>query len=93
MFRSPLQWADEISDKVPLLIMHGTADWRVDLEHSLKMATKLYNHNKPFRLKIYEGGDHSIREHQGDVVQEILNWFDNYLLKNKQPPNLEKHGV
>jgi dipeptidyl aminopeptidase/acylaminoacyl peptidase len=91
-YRSPILWANEISNTIPLLIMHGTSDWRVDVTHSLKIATKLYQLNKPFRLKIYEGADHSLSEFQKNVSSEIVSWFADYLLHEKPLPNLEKHG-
>lgn len=92
-FRSPIKWAAELSANTPLYIMHGTADWRVDMCHSLDMAKELYRYQKPFRLQIYEGADHSLREYQKDVSEEIVTWFDDYIINDKNLPNLEKHGL
>jgi dipeptidyl aminopeptidase/acylaminoacyl peptidase len=92
-YRSPIKWVGEISSMVPLLIMHGTSDWRVDVTHSLDMAKELYKSNKLFRLKIYEGADHSLREFQKEVIDDIADWFNDYLLADKNLPNPEKHGL
>jgi dipeptidyl aminopeptidase/acylaminoacyl peptidase len=93
LYRSPIKWVGNISATIPLLIMHGTSDWRVDVTHSIDMAKNLYKANKPFRLKIYEGGDHSLREYQKEVIDDITNWFNDYLINDKNLPNLEKHGL
>lgn len=93
IFRSPLLWTNELQNSCPLLIMHGTSDWRVDVTHSLGMASKLYENQKPFRLKIYEGADHSLREYQSDVSKEIVSWFVDFLINKRKLPNLEKHGI
>ncbi len=90
--RSALFWPEKIYKKTPLLILHGTGDWRVSALDSIKMAEKLYEQKVPFRLHIYEGADHGLTEFRNEVDQEIFNWFERFL-KNKEPlPNLKLHG-
>src|SRR6266496_2852064 len=46
--RSAICWPEKFPDNVPLLLMHGTADWRVSPLDSLDLAKDLYEHHKPF---------------------------------------------
>jgi len=62
----------------PILILHGSADGVVPLEH----AQKLYEAApEPKRLEIVEGADHvfSQREHLNKVIDLSLEWFKRYL--------------
>lgn len=90
--RSAIKWADKFPKNVPLLILHGNADWRVKPEHSLKLALELEKHRVPYRLIIFEGGDHGIREHKEEVDQQVISWFDKYLKQGAPLPNMEHHG-
>ena len=90
--RSALQWVDKFSKEVPILMLHGSSDWRVKPEQSLKLAMEFEKHRIPYRLMIFEGADHGISEHRNEVNEQVLTWFDKYL-KNDQPiPNTEYHG-
>ncbi len=90
--RSAIFWADQLPKNVPLLILHGNADWRVKPEHSLRLALELEKHRVPYRLMIFEGGDHGIREHRKEVDQQIIDWFDKFLKKGAPLPNMAYHG-
>lgn len=90
--RSPLFWIDTISKKVPLLIMHGSADWRVSVTHSQRMSLSLYQAPIPHRFVLFEGADHGITEYKNEYVQQTLSWFDRFLKKGESLPNLEMHG-
>jgi dipeptidyl aminopeptidase/acylaminoacyl peptidase len=90
--RSALYWADKITKKTPILIMHGTGDWRVLAHDSIDMAAELYKHKVPFRLIIFEGADHSMTELKKEFNEQMFNWLGRFL-KNKEPlPNLKLHG-
>ena len=41
--RSAVLWADKLSEQTPILIIHGTADWRVDPTQALDMSHALLN--------------------------------------------------
>lgn len=90
--RSAIFFADKLPKDVPLLILHGNADWRVKSIHSLKLAIELDKHRIPYRLKIFEGGDHGLREFSDERDQDVLNWFNRYLKNNEAIPNMELHG-
>lgn len=77
--RSPITWVDKISKTTPILLIHGTKDWRVSVSDTLEMATKLIQNNTPIGLRIYEGDNHSLSINRTKVNQEIVDWFETYL--------------
>ena len=90
--RSAVLWADTFPKNVPILILHGNADWRVKPEQSLNMALEFEKHRIPYRLMMFEGGDHGITEFRSEVNKEVISWFDRYLKNNEPLPNMEFHG-
>ncbi len=76
--RSAYYWADEIT--VPIYIFHGgEKDWRVSTNHAIKMAEKLEEYSKEYKLKIYEEEDHSFSEEAFiDMFEETMIWFDTH---------------
>lgn len=90
--RSAVRWVDKFPKNVPLLILHGNSDWRVKPEQSLMLALELEKHRVPYRLMIFEGGDHGIREHRPEVDAQILRWFDRFLKQKGPLPDMEYHG-
>ena len=90
--RSAIYWADKFPKNVPILLLHGNSDWRVKSTNSLKIALEFEKHRIPYRLKIFEGGDHGINEFRDEVNKEVLSWFDRYLKKGASLPNMEYHG-
>jgi dipeptidyl aminopeptidase/acylaminoacyl peptidase len=81
--RSALYWADKFYKKTPILIMAGTADWRVNPLDSIKLSEKLYEHKIPHRLVMFEGADHGITEFKTERDKFIIEWFDRFLKKGK----------
>lgn len=90
--RSAIYWVDKFPKQVPILLLHGNADWRVKSTNSLKLALEFEKHRIPYRLKIFEGGDHGINEFRKEVDQEVINWFNRYLKNGAPVPNMEYHG-
>ncbi|MBT8319250.1 MAG: prolyl oligopeptidase family serine peptidase [Gramella sp.] len=90
--RSAIKWVDKFPKDVPVLMLHGNADWRVKPEQSLKMALEFEKYRIPYRLIMFEGGDHGISEHKEEVNSQVINWFDRYLKKEEALPNMEYHG-
>ena len=90
--RSAIKWADKFPNNVPILMLHGNADWRVKPEHSLKLALEFEKYRIPYRLIMFDGGDHGISEHKEEVNDQVLNWFDKYLKNDSKLPNMEYHG-
>ena len=54
--RSVIRWPETLHEKTPILILHGTADWRVDPSQALQLVTKLYEIKHPVRFVFFEGG-------------------------------------
>jgi len=90
--RSAVRWADKFSKNVPILMLHGNADWRVKPEQSLRLALEFEKYRIPYRLIMFEGGDHGINEHKKEVNVQILKWFNKYLKNNEPLPNMKYHG-
>ena len=90
--RSAVYWADQFPKEVPILLLHGNADWRVKSTNSLKLALEFEAHRIPYRLKIFEGADHGINEFKDEVHEDVLGWFDKYLKAGAVLPNMEYHG-
>ena len=90
--RSVMHFAEKINRNTPVLILAGTADWRVAPTQALSLADRFYELKQPYRLVLYEGGQHSLSEHRQDYVNQMLYWFNTYLRDGKKWPTLEPHG-
>lgn len=90
--RSAIKWADTFSKDVPILMLHGNADWRVKPEQSLLLALEFEKYRVPYRLIIFEGGDHGIKEHNEEVNEQVINWFNRFLKNDEPIPDMEYHG-
>ena len=90
--RSASRWAEELPATTPVLLLHGTADWRVQPKQALDMASKLLAVRRPFRLVMLEGGDHGLTEHRGEVNRLVDEWLDHYVRDGAPLPDLEPHG-
>lgn len=90
--RSAVYWADEMCKTTPLLIMHGSADWRVSPTEAISLVQKLYDAKHPVRFIFFEGADHAINEYKTEVTQHVKKHFNHYLRDEKKWPSLEPHG-
>jgi len=90
--RSAIKWADKFPKNVPILMMHGNADWRVKAEQSLRLALEFEKYRIPYRLIIFEGADHGITEFRDEVHSHTISWFDKYLKNGEPLPDMEYHG-
>jgi dipeptidyl aminopeptidase/acylaminoacyl peptidase len=55
---SPVEIASQIS--VPVLLIHGTKDWQVQVDHTSAMAKALKKQNKPYKEVIIKNGGHDL---------------------------------
>lgn len=69
--RSAVCWVEKI--KPPILIVHGTADWRVDVSQAREMEEKLQRYGKEHKVEIFEGADHSLKG--TTYFQDVVAWF------------------
>jgi dipeptidyl aminopeptidase/acylaminoacyl peptidase len=75
---SPAYRADEI--EIPVLIVHGTEDRRVDVEHAYRLKTMLKAHGKRYSWYLLKGAGHSPTNRQWLEVARVLSLFvDDYL--------------
>jgi dipeptidyl aminopeptidase/acylaminoacyl peptidase len=71
--RSAIRWADRI--RTPVLIMHGTADQDMPVEHSQRMAAELSRLGRTHRLLLFEGQQHRIGGRGADRDAAAIEWF------------------
>lgn len=72
--RSAVYWAEKIN--VPVLIIHGSADWRADTSsQALPLAQKLQELGKTYELIIYAKDDHGVSWNRADSEKRIVQWF------------------
>jgi dipeptidyl aminopeptidase/acylaminoacyl peptidase len=90
--RSPVLWADKLSHTTPILVLHGTADWRVGPRDALAMSRALLDAKVPFRLVMFEGGSHGNQEFADEQARMEIDWFNRYLRDGAPLPNLTPHG-
>ncbi|MES9869810.1 MAG: prolyl oligopeptidase family serine peptidase [Sedimenticola sp.] len=75
--RSAYYWPEKIN--VPVLILHGGKDWRVKDSQARKLAKKLEDHGKEYKLTIIPEGDHGLNKHRRKRNSLIFNWFNSHL--------------
>ena len=90
--RSAVYWADKICPSTPLLLLTGSADWRVLPAEQLEMVEKLYEIKHPLRFEFFEGGQHSLIEHFDEVNRVTRSFLDMYVRDIMKFPSLEPHG-
>jgi dipeptidyl aminopeptidase/acylaminoacyl peptidase len=71
--RSALYWPDKIN--TPVLMLHGTADWRVNASQALDLAQKLQGSGKTYELIIYAKDYHGVPLNRADADRRIVEWF------------------
>jgi dipeptidyl aminopeptidase/acylaminoacyl peptidase len=71
--RSAVRWANRI--RTPVLIMHGTADEDIPVEHSQRMAAELSRLGRTHRLLLFEGQQHRIGGRGADRDAAAIDWF------------------
>jgi dipeptidyl aminopeptidase/acylaminoacyl peptidase len=74
--RSAVLWADKID--VPVLLMHGTADWRVYAVEALHLAQELQRANKTYQLMMFANDSHGLPAHRSDVYRATIAWFKSF---------------
>lgn len=90
--RSAVRWPEKLHKQTPILILHGTGDRRVNPKQALRMAEALFDASHPYRLMIFEGGDHGLSEFRDEVDEAVEEWLDRYVRDGEIWPSLEPHG-
>lgn len=71
--RSVIYWHKELGN-IPILLLHGSKDWRVFPENTLRFALELQKSKHPYELHMYEDAGHGLRAVELDVNNLIINW-------------------
>jgi dipeptidyl aminopeptidase/acylaminoacyl peptidase len=77
--RSAIFWPEQL--RVPLLILQGGADWRVDPGATLDFAKALQRAGATYELVLYAGDDHGISLNAEDRNRRIAEWFRKHMRK------------
>jgi len=75
--RSAIHWVDELN--VPLLIMHGGADWSVNPQHSLNLAQQLQKLGRVYELIVYAEDGHILARNQLDRDRRATGWVKKFI--------------
>lgn len=75
--RSAIRWAEQLPPGMPVLLLHGEADDRVDVQDARAMAARLRQLERPHKLVVYPGDDHGLQQNGRNARAEILDWFKN----------------
>jgi dipeptidyl aminopeptidase/acylaminoacyl peptidase len=82
--RSPVYWLEQI--RVPVLIVHGTADSLVNVSHARKLAEGLKAAGKDYTLELYEGMEHRFpRAEDEKALDAVFAWISQRLERMGQP--------
>ncbi len=71
--RSALQWPEKLT--VPLLLLHGDADTKVDVSHARRMHEALAAQGTAVRYVEYPKGSHGLVKENEAVMREVAAWF------------------
>ena len=77
--RSAVMFADKISSKTAVLLIHGTDDTIVPHSDSVEMKELLTGSDRIVELQLINEGDHYLRKFRKEVSVLRRNWFDKFL--------------
>lgn len=69
---SPINFADRLSDRTKLLIMHGTADDNVHFQNTMEMCHALNRAGKQYDMMIYPDQNHSMAPSYSTHIREKM---------------------
>ena len=73
--RSAIFWLEELNPEMPLLVMHGTEDWRVDYKQSEMLVKKLTELKRPHKFKRFQYGDHNLTFYTNEWQSALYAWL------------------
>ncbi len=76
---SPIKYADRLSDKTRLIIIHGTADDNVHFQNAMEMCRALNRAGKQYDMMVYPDQNHSMRPHD---MMNVRQKMVDYCLEN-----------
>lgn len=90
--RSVLSWPEKLPKHVPILLMNGTSDWRVDPRTALHLSEKFLDLKIPHRLVMFEGDDHRLTKHLSESRSIAISWLDRFVRNGEGVPDMEPNG-
>ena len=78
--RSVVFWVDKLPKDVPILLIHGAKDKKVDVKNAIDFAALLEENQHPYELEIYEEDGHIINVNEHKMQAKVVNWFKSKLL-------------
>ena len=90
--RSVVCWPEKLPRNVPILLMYGTSDWRVDPRTALHFSEKLLDLKIPHRLVMFEGNDHFLKESWQESRAMAVAWLERFVRNSEPLPDMEPHG-
>jgi len=77
--RSVLYRLDKLPPDLPVLLLHGEKDMRVDVSQSRRMAMALAAEGRPHKLVVYPIADHALHPNQAEADDQTAAWLTEYL--------------
>lgn len=77
--RSVLHWLDKLPPQLPILLLHGDKDVRVEVVQSQTLAKALAEKGQPYKLVVYPGADHGLYPKRAEANAETAAWLKQYL--------------
>ena len=77
--RSPLDLVEALPPAMPILVLHGGADERAHPANALRLASRLQELQRKYKLVIYPDADHALSGLEAEVRDELARWFGTYL--------------
>jgi dipeptidyl aminopeptidase/acylaminoacyl peptidase len=66
-------------DLPPLLLMHGTADWRASPKNSTEVAEAFKARGRPYAIRIFEGDVHGLQWNWRERDRLEIAWFRDHM--------------
>lgn len=82
--RSVEYWADKLPKNIPILMLHGGSDLRVNPVEALETSKKFIEFKIPHRFILFEGAEHFLTKFSDEEDTMIISWFERYLKNNYQ---------
>lgn len=77
--RSVLHWLNKLPPQLPILLLHGDKDVRVEVAQSQMLAKALAEKSHPHKLVVYPDADHGMRPNRAEADAETAAWLKKYL--------------
>jgi dipeptidyl aminopeptidase/acylaminoacyl peptidase len=76
--RSGVRVAREV-DLPPILLLHGTADWRADPRNSFEVAEALQARGRPYALHVFDNDVHGLTWNWRERDRLAIDWFRSHM--------------